>query len=181
MKTALKILGIVTVFGFIGLGIYGVKIYRDIKNVCYELIKYELGGFNEKGNYVIKFWLKIKNISILKINITGYNIDIAINDTKVGNVKGNKEQKINPEAYSVLHIPLEIDVKRIFGLLTATEFAFKMSFDLSKIIISIRGKMAAQVYVYKYKILTVKTIPIEYSVTLQEITNSMNNPSQTKC
>ena len=58
MKNIFKIIGIFAIFGVVGIGIYAGKVYKDIKNLCFELVKYEFKGLNG-ANVLINFVLKI--------------------------------------------------------------------------------------------------------------------------
>lgn len=173
MKTFFKIAGIFAVFGVIGLGVYAGKVYHDIKNISYELIKYQYKGIKE-GKVFIDFILKIKNISIVRIKIVGYEFDIFLNDINVGKIKGNKEQVIKAEQYSLLNIPLAINLKETFGLVRSADILSSLAMNPKSIIISLRGMFAGEVFKLK-----VKNIPIDYSITLQEIITLMNEPTPT--
>ena len=174
MKNIFKIIGIFAIFGVVGIGIYAGKVYKDIKNLCFELVKYEFKGFNG-ANVLINFVLKIKNISIVKIKIVGYEFDIFINNIKIGSIKDTQEQIIKSEQYSMLNIPIEIDVIKSFGLVKSSEILNALKSDPSKIVVSLKGLLAAEVFKLK-----VKNIPIDYSITLKEILEIMKTPS-TKC
>ena len=173
MKTFLKIAGIFTVFGVIGIGVYAGKVYHDIKNISYELVKYQFKGIKE-GKAFIDFILRIKNISIVRIKIVGYEFDIFINDIRVGAIKGTKEQVIKPEQYSLLSIPLGINLAETFGLVRSADILSSLATNPKAIVISLKGMFAAEVFKLK-----VKNIPIDYSISLQEIISIMNEPTPT--
>ena len=173
MKTFLKIAGIFAVFGVIGIGVYAGKVYHDIKNISYELVKYQFKGIKE-GKAFIDFILRIKNISIVRIKIVGYEFDIFINDIRVGAIKGTKEQVIKSEQYSLLSIPLGINLAETFGLVRSADILSSLATNPKAIVISLKGMFAAEVFKLK-----VKNIPIDYSISLQEIISIMNEPTPT--
>jgi len=153
-------------------GLYaGVGIYA-LTNICFNFKRFELTGI-DKTFIGINFVLQIKNPSRINVHIDGYDIDVAINGTKVANIISANKKTLAGEKTNILVLPIKINYKETFGVLKSAElislFAKK---EYSKIYISLEGRFNGSLL----KIPIRRKINMKY--TLAEIVKMASEPSE---
>lgn len=170
MNKGVKIVvwSLVTAFGL--LGIYAGLGIRKLMSVGYKIIKFQIKRFN-LDSISIDLTLKICNPSVLAVDITGYNIDVYLNNKPVSNIKSSTPATLIANGNSLITIPLTV-LYKTFGVVQSKEIINAFStMQYSKIFINLQGTLDATILKIPAH------VPIKYQITLQEIQKIMDDPT----
>ena len=171
MKTGWKIFWTLTTLFLASSGVYAGIGVNLLLQVCYSITKYRITGIDSKYIH-IDFMMQVFNPSKLNVGITGYNIDVYLNDTKVSNLSSAKPKTLEGEKPSTLTLPIKIDYLNVFEKVksqSVVNLFLNKKFD--KIIFTFKGNFKGSLL----KIPISKDIELKY--TLKEIQDIMNEPS----
>lgn len=120
-------------------------IYAGITGYFLTKMQYGIYGITNLSfkSGVLKFGLVVwvKNPSATKINIEGYEFDIAINGVNVAKISDAKEKELASKGTSYLNIPIEVSADKIVNKVDWGKIAkLFISGETDKIFISIKGK-----------------------------------------
>lgn len=161
---------LVTALGLVG--IYAGMGVRKLMSVGYNIIKYKITKF-ALDSISLDLTLKICNPSFMKVDISGYNIDIYLNNKPVSNIKSTTHASLIANGNSIIVIPVTVLFKT-FGVVGSKELVTAFgNREYDKIIISLRGTLDAT-------ILNIPAhVPIKYQITLADIQKMMDDPTPT--
>jgi LEA14-like dessication related protein len=155
-------------------GVYAGIAVKGLMAICYNIVKYE-ARIDLQFIY-LKLTLKIKNPSILKMDIDGYNLSVYLNNKWVANVESKTHVEMKSEAISTIVIPVKIDFLKTYGVVGGKEIVnafLRKEFD--KIFINVAGRFDGTVMKYHAH------VPVDYKITLTEILKIMSSPDTDPC
>lgn len=161
--TAFSIAGI-----YIGIGV------KQLMSFCYKIVKYD---FKIDLDYIyLTVDMKIKNPSYLKIDIYDYDIDVYVNNARVGSIANKKYVELKKGGVSSISIPSKIPYLKTFKNIPGKQiFNYFINKEFDKIFITLKGK-------FNGGVLGVSAhVPIDYKITLKEIAQIMSEPDSDPC
>jgi LEA14-like dessication related protein len=156
----------------IGLGIVGViagiyALYRQqlyyAMQYCYKIYKISPKKFT-KDAIEIDVTIKILNRSSFALQINSYDFDLFINNNFITNVKSEAINSIAQNSVSYIKANISVNPSNILKAdLLASLLVYYLT-DQSKIIIRVKGELAA-----KANFINIKKLPIDYTDNLKSL------------
>jgi LEA14-like dessication related protein len=146
-----------------------LKVYANVKlaaEYCYRVSKVQVNRFSNSAIDIV-LTVRFLNKSTLEATITGYNLDIFLNDKKLANVKQIQSIKIAKAGVSQFDVPVSIDPRQKFTLAEIATLIANYMTNAGKERIKIRAAGTISVQAYGVKLAKDKEIDLTY--TLKEL------------
>lgn len=175
MSKGWKIAWIIAAIVLVPGGIYaGIGIYMLMK-IDYSMAGYKIKSFNSKFLY-IDVSIRIANPSVLAVKVAGYDLLFYLNDVLVANIKNKSPKTIEPNAQTMLTLPLAVDLHAMDKKKAKEIMGFVITGQWDKITLKVGGKFNGELLKipvpYKLK-------PEEWTYTLEDIIKIMQTPAPT--
>ena len=154
-----------------------LKVYANLKKAmdyCVRVSKIQVNRFSNSAIDII-LTARYLNRSTLEATITGYNLDIFLNDKKLANVKQSQSIKIAKAGVSEFGVPVSIDPRQKFTLAEIATLIANYMTNAGKDRIKIRA--AGTISVKAYGVNVAKDKEIDLSYTLKELLETDPNAS----
>lgn len=154
MQTKTKII-LISIASLLGLGaVFASWQYWLITNSPYKIKNFKIWDISLKNNIRFKFDVLFENLSMIGISVLNYNFDIFLNNKYVGNVKSNKEFRIESKLYSIIPVDLDVNPKTAFTVNELIDLTSLYISDKSKILINLKGSATVKILGLKVNVKT---------------------------
>ncbi len=162
MKKALIITAVLAGIG--GTLWYLYNQVRLLKEYCMEFAGYKIIGASAKA-VGMEIYLNILNKSNLDVTVTGYDIDVFLDNRFVAKIQDIAHQLIRSEAKSRLVLPVNFAPKDLFKGIKVFQFIKNIAFQPENIVIKLSGTLSVK----GGNLVTLKNLPVDYTATLREL------------
>ena len=175
-KTIIGISLLVGITGLIvGLYLFYKKQMALIMGYCYKIANV---NFNSIGvnNIDMDITMRFRNNSDFIIDVTGYSLDVSVNNNYVATVQSNYKQTIANKSVSNLTFNAKFNPAQFFGSADLLGLVVSATTDQENFIIEVKGSLSAQV-----NFINVSNIPIDIKTSLYSILNPVSDTSDEQC
>ena len=160
--SVLAALGLVGIYAGIGV--------KKLMNICYNIVKYDLKF--DIQYLTLGLTLQVKNPSFLAVDLYSYDLDVFLNNKKVASVASKKYINLMAGQFTQISIPIKVKYTDTFGIVGSKEiFNYFISQRFDKIFVTLKGA-------FEGKIMKISaSVPVDYKITLKEIADIMDSPS----
>jgi LEA14-like dessication related protein len=142
-------------------------------NYCYKISKVKINNV-AKNDIDLDVTVKIRNNSEFILNVTKYSMNVAINGAIVANIASNTPQIIQNKGVSEIVMKVKFDPAKFFKDSDILGIVIAATTNRKAFIISVNGSLSA-----KMNFLSLTNIPIDISMTLDEILKPASSGTST--
>jgi hypothetical protein len=161
---------IITTSIFAGIGAIAFGLYKFYKyqlslamQYCYKISRYNFNALNQDGINMDLF-INIENKSDFSVTIIGYNLDILVNNNKVGTVISKTQYTLANKSITEIGLNILFNPLTSFNLTDVISLLGYALTDKSKFIIEVKGSLSG-----KMNFIQIKDFPIDIKMSLADI------------